>query len=99
MLTRGFRSWKRFATKSLTWRLLVLMWAFESVSTAEPQNRSDHVGSQGRPRAVEIHQRSVGRANKESQGLNLDFMRARPQLYRAKVPQCAFGLKDVIAAN
>ena len=33
----------------------------------------------------------------QSEALHLDFMEARPQLHRAKVPQCAFGLKDVIS--
>lgn len=32
----------------------------------------------------------------QSEALNLDFMMARPQLNRAKVPQCAFGLRDRI---
>ena len=32
----------------------------------------------------------------QSEALRLDFMEARPQLHRAKVPQCAFGLRDVI---
>ncbi len=32
----------------------------------------------------------------QSEAWNLDFMQARPHLYRAKVPQCAFGLRDVI---
>jgi len=33
----------------------------------------------------------------QSEALHLDFMEARPQLHRAKVPQCVFGLKDVIS--
>ena len=32
----------------------------------------------------------------QSEALHLDFMEARPQLHRAKVPQRAFGLRDVI---
>eukprot|EP00435_Cladocopium_sp_Y103_P018426 s2413_g4.t1 len=35
----------------------------------------------------------------QSEALNLDFMVARPNLYRAKIPQCAFGLKDVISGK
>jgi len=35
----------------------------------------------------------------QSEALNLDFMKDRPQLHRAKVPQCAFGLKDVISGK
>eukprot|EP00435_Cladocopium_sp_Y103_P008145 s2059_g2.t1 len=31
----------------------------------------------------------------QSAALTMDFMESRPHLHRAKVPQCAFGLKDV----
>ena len=33
----------------------------------------------------------------QSEALHLDFMKARPQLFRAKVAQCRFGLKDVVS--
>ena len=32
----------------------------------------------------------------QSEALHQDFMESRPQLHRAKVAQCAFGLKDVV---
>ena len=33
----------------------------------------------------------------QSEALHLDFMKERPQLFRAKVAQCRFGLKDVVS--
>jgi len=35
----------------------------------------------------------------QSAALTMDFMMERPHLHRAKVPQCAFGLKDVISGK
>ena len=35
----------------------------------------------------------------QSEAFNVDFMKARPQLFRAKIPQCAFGLKDVVSGK
>ena len=35
----------------------------------------------------------------QSEALHLDFMEDRLHLYRAKVPQCAFGLKDVVSGK
>eukprot|EP00435_Cladocopium_sp_Y103_P054339 s254_g17.t1 len=35
----------------------------------------------------------------QSEALHMDFMEQRPQLHRAKIPQCAFGLKDVVSGK
>ena len=35
----------------------------------------------------------------QSEALHLDFMKARPKLFRAKVAQCRFGLKDVVSGK
>ena len=35
----------------------------------------------------------------QSEAWNLDMMRNRPHLHRAKIPQCAFGLKDVVSGK
>lgn len=35
----------------------------------------------------------------QSEAWNLDMMRDRPHLHRAKIPQCAFGLKDVVSGK
>ena len=35
----------------------------------------------------------------QSEALNMDFMQERPNLHRAKIAQCAFGLKDVISGK
>ena len=35
----------------------------------------------------------------QSEAWNLDVMRSRPNLHRAKIPQCAFGLRDVISGK
>eukprot|EP00435_Cladocopium_sp_Y103_P015241 s2361_g3.t1 len=35
----------------------------------------------------------------QSAALTMDFMESRPHLHRAKVPQCAFGLKDVVSGK
>ena len=83
------------------------MWPLESVSTIEPNidqimaDRQVDIPLWRFVREVWDEQTKNGRLVMtenpwQSEALHQDFMESRPQLHRAKVAQCAFGLKDVV---